>query len=298
MTDVSGAGIGSGDALDADVMDGKSDSNEGSSSSELSAKSIRHIMKRSLGGDHDVLTSDAVDAVQCCTSEFLSLITSEARVKALKEGRTTVGYADLMGALNFLGFKPFLEPLKAHMMKHYGEDTRRQAVKRPRTEAAPQPPPAMPGIGAPQPAMPGFAAAGVIPPPSMPFTPQPTALQPTALQPTALQPTAPQLPGTQSCTPLGPQQPAAPACLPAALAPTMSLQSQPASLPPQPNAASLPAAYPPPSQPPPPASTPAAGFMPVQPGAQPSVPPPQQQACGYAPMPTGATGPIAQQPGA
>ena len=293
MTDVSGAGIGGGDALDADVMDGKSDSNEGSSSSELSAKSIRHIMKRSLGGDHDVLTSDAVDAVQCCTSEFLSLITSEARVKALKEGRTTVGYADLMGALNFLGFKPFLEPLKAHMMKHYGEDTRRQAVKRPRTEAAPQPPPAMPGIGAPQPAMPGFAAAGVIPPPSMPFTPQPTALQPTALQPTA-----PQLPGTQSCTPLGPQQPAAPACLPAGLAPTMPPNSQPSSQLPQPNASGWPAAFPtqgimtlpPPSQPPPPAAA-----LPAQP---PSVLPPPQQAYGHAPVPTGASGPIAQQPSA
>ena len=58
-----------------------------------------------MGGDHEALTSEALAAVQRCTSEMLSLVVSEARVKAAKEGRTTVGYADIMGVLSSLGFK-------------------------------------------------------------------------------------------------------------------------------------------------------------------------------------------------
>lgn len=71
----------------------------------LPAKSVRHIMQRAMGGDHEALTSDAVDAVQRCTGETISLVVSEARLKAAKEGRTAVGYADIMGVLSGLGFK-------------------------------------------------------------------------------------------------------------------------------------------------------------------------------------------------
>ena len=71
----------------------------------LPSKSIRHIMKRSMGGEYEALTADAVAAVQRCSSEMVSMIVSESRVKAVKEGRTTVGYADIMGVLSALGFK-------------------------------------------------------------------------------------------------------------------------------------------------------------------------------------------------
>ena len=80
-----------------------------STSEMLPSKSIRHIMKRSMGGEHEALTADALAAVQRCTSEMVSMIVSESRVKAVKEGRTTVGYADIMGVLSTLGFKYVLK---------------------------------------------------------------------------------------------------------------------------------------------------------------------------------------------
>ena len=71
----------------------------------LPTKSIRHIMKRALGADHEqVLTDDAVAAVQRSASEMISLVVSASRAQVTKEGRETVGYADVRSALNELSF--------------------------------------------------------------------------------------------------------------------------------------------------------------------------------------------------
>ena len=86
----------------------------------LPVTSIRHIMKRALGGEQDAITDPSVSVVQRCTTEFVSLVVSEARVRVAKEGRTSVTYSDIATALNALGFKQFQEPLKAHMTLHYG----------------------------------------------------------------------------------------------------------------------------------------------------------------------------------
>ena len=70
----------------------------------LPTKSIRHIMKRSLGAEHDALTREAIEAVQRCTSETVSMIVSEARLRATRQSHTTLGYADIMGVLSDLRF--------------------------------------------------------------------------------------------------------------------------------------------------------------------------------------------------
>ena len=71
----------------------------------LPDKSIRYLMKRSIGGDRSVLTDESVAAVQRCTSEYVSFIVSEARAKVWREGKSNITYADIMAVLQSLGFK-------------------------------------------------------------------------------------------------------------------------------------------------------------------------------------------------
>ena len=100
---------------------------------ELPAASIRHIMKRTLGGEQDAISPPSLAAVQRCTTEFLSLIVSEARNRVAKDRRGAVTYADILAALGALGFKQFQEPLKAHMAFHYGQADLRRPAKRAKT---------------------------------------------------------------------------------------------------------------------------------------------------------------------
>ena len=65
------------------------------------------------------IESDAVEAVQACSSEFLSLIATEARVKVRREGRSEVNESDMLWALQALGFKPFADALRGHLHQHY-----------------------------------------------------------------------------------------------------------------------------------------------------------------------------------
>ena len=95
----------------------------------LPLASIRHLMRRAVGGDEQAVVSNeaSVAAVQQCTSEFLSFVVSEARIRVAKEGRTTVTYPDMVGALTSLGFKQFLEPVKVHMnLNYHGEGLTRK----------------------------------------------------------------------------------------------------------------------------------------------------------------------------
>ena len=71
----------------------------------LPASSVRYIMRRTLGADQDAVTSEAADAVQQCTAEFLSFVASEARARARKEQRAAVTPVDILTTLNALGFK-------------------------------------------------------------------------------------------------------------------------------------------------------------------------------------------------
>lgn len=101
------------------------------SGSTLPASSVSYIMRRAIGGEQDAITAESVIAVQRCTGEFLSLIVSEARARAAQEGRASVSYAEILGVLSGLGFKPFVDPLKSHMLQQYGDNTKRP-MKRPR----------------------------------------------------------------------------------------------------------------------------------------------------------------------
>ena len=74
-------------------------------SSLLPASSVKYVMRRAMGGDQDAITDESVEAMQRCTSEFLSFITSEARERAAREGRASVTYGDISGVLNVFGFR-------------------------------------------------------------------------------------------------------------------------------------------------------------------------------------------------
>ena len=65
------------------------------------------------------IESDAVEAVQACSSEFLSFIASEARVKVRREGRSEVNEGDMLWALQALGFKSFADALRGHLHQQY-----------------------------------------------------------------------------------------------------------------------------------------------------------------------------------
>ncbi len=94
-------------------------------------------MKRAMGGEQEAITAPSITVVQRCTTEFLSLVVSEARARVAKERRTSVTYSDISTALNTLGFKQFQEPLKAHMALHYGGLASKRPTKRPRVEDDP-----------------------------------------------------------------------------------------------------------------------------------------------------------------
>ena len=83
------------------------------------------------------IESDAVEAVQACSSEFLSFIASEARVKVRREGRSEVNEGDMLWALQALGFKSFADALRGHLHQQY---TVRGAGGQPKA------PPGAPGV--------------------------------------------------------------------------------------------------------------------------------------------------------
>ena len=65
------------------------------------------------------IESDAVEAVQACSSEFLSFIASEARLKVRREGHSEVNEGDMLWALQALGFKSFGDALRGHLNQQY-----------------------------------------------------------------------------------------------------------------------------------------------------------------------------------
>ena len=74
------------------------------------------------------LSEDAVEAVQVCTGEFLSLLVSEARQRVAREGRDAVTEADLLAVLNTLGFRGFTDSLKSHLQRCAAEDAQARAA--------------------------------------------------------------------------------------------------------------------------------------------------------------------------
>ena len=78
-----------------------------------------------------------MEAVQACSSEFLSFIASEARVKVRREGRSEVNEGDMLWALHALGFKSFADALRGHLHQQY-------TVRG--TGGQPKAPPGAPGV--------------------------------------------------------------------------------------------------------------------------------------------------------
>jgi hypothetical protein len=236
---------------------------KGDDSCLLPLGNIRHVMKRSMGGEQGAITGGAAIAVQRCTSEFISLVASEARNRMGNDAKAHLGYADVMGVLTSLNFKcgnfrgppsqpcrapavpalpfaltssvslatlhcfairPFVEPLKAHMMQHYGEATSKSAgnagrgrgggrpQKRPRLDAPPaaiEPPQQSSAAAADL-----FAAAGVVPFPAPPLSTCPPASGATVLPNLPLPSTT--LAPAQSMVSVAPK---APSCAPQAPSP-------------------------------------------------------------------------------
>ena len=95
--------------------------------------------------------------------------------------------------------RPFIEPLKTHMMQHYGEGSKK-AAKRPRPEetdaqapsSSSQPPPAAPTLPPPPAAVPSSPAAVPPSPAAVPSPAAPSALTTQPPQPPSASPVQPQ----------------------------------------------------------------------------------------------------------
>ena len=143
---------------------------------DLPADNIRHLMKRAMGGDHEAVSEDSVAVVQRCTSEFINLVASEARMRAFKDRHDKVAFHDVVGALNTLGFKQFIEPIKTHVALHYGMGAARPA-KRQRADVSTGPLAEIAARGGPPSTMSvGTASAPPPQPPPQPSTQSPTPL--------------------------------------------------------------------------------------------------------------------------
>ena len=198
----------------------------------LPRKSIRYIMKQATGSDGTV-TNDAVAVVQRCTTEFINFLASEAAAQlrnqqasasAATAAASAVGsdgaalpasggikapnairYADFASVLTTLGFKPYAEPLKAHMLQVYGEQAALEKKKSKQAAAAAAMAAAAAAAAAPPP--PSFAAPQ-LPPPSLP--PPPAAPPPPpmgAQQPAPMAVSTGKLPMPPQCLPCAPPMP-------------------------------------------------------------------------------------------
>ncbi|KAL1495198.1 hypothetical protein AB1Y20_017063 [Prymnesium parvum] len=109
----------------------------------LAANSIRALMKGVLPPEVGKEIPDAtVESIEACTGELLNLVASTAEHHTLKEGRQLVTNADILWAVQHLGFNGYLEPLSSHAAEHYGgveQPAKRKREEPPSTSAAPWP---------------------------------------------------------------------------------------------------------------------------------------------------------------
>ena len=95
----------------------------------LPIRGVRHVMAHTISTEpRAALSEDAVEAVQVCTGEFLSLLVSEARQRVAREGRDAVTEADLLAVLNTLGFRGFTDSLKSHLQRCAAEDAQARSA--------------------------------------------------------------------------------------------------------------------------------------------------------------------------
>ncbi|XP_078178602.1 uncharacterized protein LOC144572802 [Carex rostrata] len=94
--------------------------NNGSNDKEehrlLPQQTVIRIMKKALPANAKI-NKEAKEAVQECTSEFISLITSEASDKCSREKRKTITGDDLLWAMATLDFDDYINPLKLYLDK-------------------------------------------------------------------------------------------------------------------------------------------------------------------------------------
>lgn len=96
-------------------------------------------MKGQLHGNAKI-SKEAKEIVQECVSEFISFVASEASDRCAGEKRKTINGADIVAAMEALGFDRYIEPLRAFLDKYREKlkiepDGRRDA-KRAKREAA------------------------------------------------------------------------------------------------------------------------------------------------------------------
>lgn len=83
----------------------------------LPVANISRIMKKVLPANAKI-AKDAKEAIQECTSEFISFITSEASAKCQGEKRKTINGDDLLWAMETLQFEDYVQPLRLYLGKY------------------------------------------------------------------------------------------------------------------------------------------------------------------------------------
>ncbi|GBF91491.1 hypothetical protein Rsub_04231 [Raphidocelis subcapitata] len=83
----------------------------------LPVANISRIMKKVLPANAKI-AKDAKEAIQECTSEFISFITSEASAKCKGEKRKTINGDDLLWAMETLEFGEYIAPLRQYLAKY------------------------------------------------------------------------------------------------------------------------------------------------------------------------------------
>ena len=109
-------------------------------------------MKGQLPGNAKI-SKEAKEIVQECVSEFISFVASEASDRCAGEKRKTINGADIVAAMEALGFDRYIEPLRAFLDKYREKlklepDGKRDAKRAKRAPAEGAAPPTAPAAAA------------------------------------------------------------------------------------------------------------------------------------------------------
>lgn len=77
---------------------------------------------------HAKISDGAKEAVQECVTEYISLITSEANERCMREHRKTLAPEDLLYAMAKLGFDDYIEPLTLFLNRYRAFESERTTV--------------------------------------------------------------------------------------------------------------------------------------------------------------------------
>lgn len=77
---------------------------------------------------HAKISDGAKEAVQECVTEYISLITSEANERCMREHRKTLTPEDLLYAMAKLGFDDYIQPLTLYLNRYRAFESQRTSV--------------------------------------------------------------------------------------------------------------------------------------------------------------------------